>query len=43
MKKLFRKIFSISYEKDLIGEWRRIYVFGKCIHGKMLARYYYKN
>lgn len=42
MKKFFGKIFRISFEKDLIGEWRRIYIFNKCVHGKMLARYIYK-
>lgn len=42
MKKIFGRLFRISHEKDLFGEWRRIYLFNKCIHGKLLARYVYK-
>lgn len=42
MKKFFNWIFKISYEKDLIGEWKRVYLFNKCIYGKMLYRYTYK-
>ena len=42
MKKFFGKIFRVSIEEDLIGRWRRIYIFNKCVHGKMLARWVYK-
>lgn len=35
------KIFRISYEKDLFGLWRRIYIFNKCIDGKLIARWDY--
>lgn len=42
MKKVFEKIFRISYEKDLIGEWKRIYIFNTCVYGKMLVKYIYK-
>lgn len=36
------KFFRISYEKDLFGLWRRIYIFNKCINGKLIARWVYK-
>ena len=42
MKQFFEKIFRISYERDLIGVWRRIYLFNKCVHGKMIVRWIYK-
>lgn len=35
------KIFRISYEKDAFGLWRRIYIFNKCIDGKLIARWDY--
>ena len=35
------KIFRISYEKDAFGLWRRIYLFNKCINGKLIARWDY--
>jgi hypothetical protein len=35
------KIFRISYEKDAFGLWRRIYLFNKCINGKLIARWCY--
>ena len=42
MKKFFGKIFRVQYEKDFIGVWRRIYLFDKCINGKMIVRWDYK-
>ncbi len=42
MKKFFGKIFRVQYEKDFIGVWRRIYLFNKCINGKMIVRWDYK-
>lgn len=42
MRKIFRNIFRISYEKDLIGEWKRLYLFNKCVYGKMIYKYIYK-
>lgn len=35
------KIFRISYEKDAFGLWRRIYLFNKCINGKLIAKWLY--